>query len=209
MDTSIIAITGPSGSGKTWLASALQDRLSALSPAISTAVVPEDAYYRDQSHLKFSQRLSVNYDHPDALEHDLMLRQLATLRANQPVELPVYDYINHTRAQRVRPIQPAPLLIVEGVLLLSQPALRKQFDLALYLDTPIEKCMDRRMQRDVRERGRSQESVREQFEQSVLPMYHKYVAPSREHADLMVNTAVFASPDVDALAQQILDNLAS
>lgn len=206
MVTSIIAITGPSGSGKTWLANALQERLSTHTPA---TVVPEDAYYRDQSHLSFSQRLSVNYDHPDALEHDLMLRQLAALRARKPVRLPVYDYINHTRAHRVRPVQPTPLLIVEGVLLLSQPALRKQFDLALYLDTPLELCIDRRLQRDVRERGRSEESVREQFEQSVLPMYHQYVAPSLEHADWTVDTAAFDSEAVDKLAERLLDNLAS
>lgn len=203
----IIAISGPSGSGKSWLARNLTSHLQAIAPDLASGVLPEDAYYRDQSHLSFSDRIKVNYDHPRALEHELMLQQLNHLRAGNDVDVPVYDYVNHTRAHRTRPLQAPGLLIVEGVLVLTEPQLRKQFDLSLYLDTPIDLCLDRRIQRDVRERGRTEESVRKQFESSVLPMYHKYVLPSKEHADLMLDSQSLKDTQLRELAENLIAQL--
>jgi len=167
-------------------------------------VVPEDAYYRDQTHLQFSQRIHVNYDHPDALEHELMQEQLAQLRASEPVQIPVYDYVNHTRAQRVRPVKPAPILIVEGVLILTNPDLRDLFDLTLYMDTPLDLCIERRVQRDIRERGRTEASVREQFANTVQPMYERFVAPAKQHADVLVDGEAVSDQELQNLTRQIL-----
>lgn len=200
----IVAISGPSGSGKSWLANALRDQLTVEVPQLHVDVVPEDAYYRDQSHLKFSERIHVNYDHPDALEHELMQVQLAQLRAGEPVQMPVYDYVNHTRAQRVRPMKPASILIVEGVLILTNPELRNQFDLTLYMDTPIELCIERRVRRDIRERGRTETSVREQFASTVLPMYERFVAPAKQHADVLVDGEEVSELELQNLTAQIL-----
>jgi uridine kinase len=204
---SIIAITGPSGSGKSWLARNLTACLAEMDQSLATEILPEDAYYRNQDHLEFSERTRVNYDHPRALEHELLLEQLNCLRAGEPVNVPVYDYVNHTRARRTRPLQPPQLLIVEGVLVLSDPRLRKQFDLTLYLDTPIELCLDRRIQRDVRERGRTKESVKQQFADSVLPMYQEYVLPGREHADLLIDGQTLQESRLQALAERLLSQL--
>ncbi len=207
MLASIVAITGPSGSGKSWLARNLTACLAEMDHKLAAEVLPEDAYYRNQDHLEFSERTRVNYDHPQALEHELLLEQLNCLRAGEHVNVPVYDYVNHTRARRTRPLRPPQLLIVEGVLLLSDPRLRKQFDLTLYLDTPIELCLDRRIQRDVRERGRTEESVKQQFEASVLPMYQEYVLPGREQADLLIDGEAMQETHLQALAERLLSQL--
>lgn len=204
MVSSVIAITGPSGSGKSWLARNLTSLLKTLAPELVTGILPEDAYYRDQSHLSFNDRIKVNYDHPQALEHELLLQQLHHLRAGEHINVPVYDYVNHTRAGRTRPLGPPELLIVEGALVLCNPYLLKQFDLTLYLDTPIDLCLDRRIHRDVRERGRSEESVRQQFEKSVLPMYHEYVLPNREHADVLVDGESLEDSHLKELAGNLL-----
>lgn len=200
----IVAISGPSGSGKSWLANALCNQLTGKLPEFQVDVIPEDAYYRDQSHLKFSERIHVNYDHPDALEHELMQAQLAQLRASEPVQIPVYDYVNHTRAQRVRPVKPAPILIVEGVLILTNPELRNLFDLTLYMDTPLDVCIERRVQRDIRERGRTEISVREQFASTVQPMYERFVAPAKQHADVLVDGIAVADQELHTLTTRIL-----
>lgn len=204
MVSRIVAISGPSGSGKSWLAKALCDQLTGHLPGPQVDVVPEDAYYRDQSHLKFSERIHVNYDHPDALEHELLQAQLAQLRASEAVKIPVYDYVNHTRAQWVRPVKPAPVLIVEGVLILTNPELRNLFDLTLYMDTPLDLCIERRVQRDIRERGRTEASVREQFANTVLPMYERFVAPAKQHADVLVDGQSVSDQELQNLTRQIL-----
>ena len=187
MSTKLIAITGPSGSGKSYLAEALQLAIQDSFPALKTAILAEDSYYRDQSHVPLSQRESVNYDHPSALEHDLLLSHLQELKAGSSVEVPTYDYAQHTRSSQRRELHPTELLIVEGILLLSHKHLRQEFDLRLFVDTPLEVCLERRMQRDCIERGRSEESVKQQFEATVLPMFHQHIAPTRDHAHLVVS----------------------
>ena len=128
-----IAIAGPSGSGKTWLAGTLRDLFDHPASPTSVSVVAEDAYYRDQSHLDMTQRLQVNYDHPDALEHELMLSHLLSLREGVGVNSPVYDYKQHNRAREQRSVSPAGLILVEGVHVLHLEAIRNLFDLRIYL----------------------------------------------------------------------------
>lgn len=205
MVSSIVAISGPSGSGKTWLARNLAAQIADSYPDLDIAIVPEDAYYRDQEHMGFAERLKVNYDHPQALEHELLEQHLRELRSGKRVEIPVYDYVNHTRARRVRPVHPASLTLVEGVLLLTEPRLRKQFDLSLYLDTPIDLCLSRRIARDVQERGRTEQSVREQFEETVLPMYHRFVAPAQGHADKVIAGQSLDAEAVEDLLRTLME----
>jgi uridine kinase len=185
--TKIIAITGPSGSGKTHLAQALQEELHSPSGNISTEILAEDSYYHDQADTPLEQRESVNYDHPSALEHELMLRHLRDLKSGASVDVPHYDYTRHTRSEQTRLLQPTTLLIVEGILLLSHSQLRQHFDLRLFVDTPLDLCLSRRMRRDCEERGRSRESVLEQFETTVRPMFHRFIEPTREHAHMVLS----------------------
>ncbi len=187
MVTHIIAIAGPSGSGKSFLAQALQQSLQKSSPSLKTAVLAEDSYYRDQSHLPMAAREQVNYDHPAALEHDLLLSHLQDIKAGTSVDVPSYDYAKHTRSGVKRQLHPTELLIVEGILLLSHAQLRHEFNLRLFVDTPIDVCLARRMHRDCMERGRSEESVQQQFAATVLPMFHEHVAPTRDYAHLVVS----------------------
>ena len=134
MQPTIIAIAGPSASGKTLFANTLHKQVTAERPDLGLAIIQEDAYYRNQDHLPFETREQVNYDHPSTLEHELMLTHLEQLRSNQAVDIPVYDYSQHTRSSETRRQEPAQVIIVEGILLLSDEHLRKEFDIKLYVD---------------------------------------------------------------------------
>lgn len=161
--------------------------MQSYAPTLDIAILTEDAYYRDQAELAMAERERVNYDHPDSIEHELLLEHLLQLRGGQPVDVPVYDYSQHTRSTESVSLAPVQLLIVEGILLFTNPLLRRQFDLRLFVDTPLEVCLQRRMDRDCRERGRSEQSVQAQFEATVKPMYHEFIAPAREHAHLQLD----------------------
>jgi uridine kinase len=181
----IIAITGASGSGKTYLTNGLFEFLQ--SRDTNLAIIREDSYYRDQSHLPMRQRLGVNYDHPDSLEHELLVEHLRKLKSGQAVEVPEYDYAVHNRKPQTSKVSPDQLILVEGILLLSNPQLREQFDATLFVDTPLDVCFARRLARDTVERGRTEESVVAQFETTVKPMFHKFIEPNKCHAKLLIS----------------------
>lgn len=183
----IIAITGASGSGKSHLAQALFREMQLVSPHLVVEILAEDSYYHDQAHVPESQRGQVNYDHPEALEHELLLEHLLQLKSGESVQVPTYDYSRHTRGDETRYLQPAQLLILEGILLLSHQGLREHFDLSLFVDTPLGVCLERRMARDCEKRGRSPESVSQQFESTVRPMFHAHIEPTREHAHMVLS----------------------
>ncbi|MCG8414989.1 MAG: uridine kinase [Pseudomonadales bacterium] len=187
MVTSIIAITGPSGSGKTSLAQVLRQELQISFPGLGIEILAEDSYYHDLADLSMQEREQVNFDHPSALEHDLLLTHLRELKAGAAVDVPNYDYTRHTRHVHTRPLEPTKLLIVEGILLLSHAQLRGEFDLRLFIDTPLDVCLSRRMARDAAERGRSPESIEQQFAKTVIPMFHEHIAPTRDHAHLVLS----------------------
>jgi uridine kinase len=186
LNSLFLAITGPSGSGKSTLARALADELLQLPTVPSVAVIQEDAYYRDQSALSFSDRLKTNYDHPSALEHSLLEQHLGQLRQGQSIAIPLYDYVQHTRTAQHTLQTPATVVIVEGILLFSSASLMRHFDLRIFLDTPLEQCLQRRITRDQRERGRTRQSVEEQFANSVLPMAREYRALWQQQADVQL-----------------------
>ncbi|MEM0924789.1 MAG: uridine kinase [Planctomycetota bacterium] len=182
----IVGIAGASGSGKSRFAERLKEHLVSERDAATVTVLSEDAYYRDRSDLSFEQRCLINYDHPDALEHELLVEQLRKLRKGEAVEVPEYDYSTHNRKSTTRWIAPCHIVLLEGILLLSDEAIRSQCDLKLFIDVPLDVCLSRRLRRDVLERGRSVESVLDQYEQTVRPMFHAFVEPSKVTADLVV-----------------------
>ena len=176
----ILGVGGCSGSGKTTLARELATQLNAT-------LFPLDFYYRDLAHLSMEERNSYNFDHPDSLEHDLIVAHVQALRLGQPIDRPTYDFSQHARVAGVTEhIQPQRFIIVEGILALHYTDLVPLYDYTIYVDAPHDVCLMRRIHRDTRERGRTPESVREQFEAFARPMAEEFVLPCRTCADLMV-----------------------
>jgi uridine kinase len=181
----LIAITGGSGAGKTWLAGKLQDVLGE-----SLARLSLDDFYLDRSDLPPAEREKINFDDPCAIDWPCVERLLRSCRARPPVLAPRYDFTTHTRLSAPQLWQPAPLVLVDGLWLLVRPAIRSLFDLRIFLDCPEELRLQRRLARDVRERGRSQASVRRQFCLTVAPMHERYVVPQLAWADIIVGQPV-------------------
>jgi uridine kinase len=175
----LIGIAGTSGSGKSYLARHLADRVEA-------EVIELDRYYRDLSHLSLEQREGVNFDAPEALEHELLLEQIARLRNREVVTLPIYDFATHTRQKKTETFRPSNIVILEGLFALHWPGLRELLSTKVYVDLDDETCLHRRKSRDVHERVRTEESVLAQYEATVAPMALRYVRPARAYADVVV-----------------------
>jgi|SRR5271166_5156024 len=175
----LIGIAGPSGAGKSFLAQGLK-------LALDAEILELDRYYRDLSHLPLEQRAQRNFDAPEALEHELLIEQVARLRNSEPVQVPVYDFTTHTRSAKTEILQPSRVLIVEGLFTLHWPGLRDLLDTKVYVELKDQDCLTRRKARDVRERGRTEESVVDQYEATVAPMAQRYVRPTFVHADVVV-----------------------
>lgn len=191
----VIGIGGGTGSGKSTLARQLaaSEGWRTASPALDghaagrTLIIEHDAYYRDLSHLSLDARSRINFDDPDALETSLLAEHLAALRAGQSIDGPVYDFSTHTRLRETRRLDPADLVVVEGILVLADDRLRALFDLKVFVDADADVRILRRLTRDVRERGRTVESVGEQYFRTVRPMHVTHVEPSKRWADLVVS----------------------
>ncbi len=177
----MIGIGGGTASGKTTLAHAIKLRFLNEAVAIST-----DSYYRSRENLSPEERANVNYDHPGAIEFDLLEQHLKDLMRGLSVRIPIYDYALHVRSPQTLLTAPAPLITVEGILSLFPPSLRELYDLKIFVDTPIETCLERRISRDVVERGRTRTSVLAQWQATVQPMFQEYCAPTRAFADLVI-----------------------
>ncbi len=177
-----MGVAGGSGSGKTTV---VEEILRNLRPTAVT-VIHHDAYYRDLAHLPFEERVSVNFDHPDALETSLLVEHLAALRKGKPVEVPIYDFATHTRTREVRAVEPTGVIIVDGILVLADPRLRDLLDIKVFVDTEPDVRFIRRLRRDMQDRGRSMESVVDQYERTVRPMHRAFVEGSRAFADIII-----------------------
>ncbi len=178
----IIGVAGGTGSGKTTIANAIRTAID--HPQM--ALIQHDAYYRDAGHLPLDERARINFDHPDALETELLVRHLEELIAGRPVEVPVYDFATHTRRPAGTPLHPAKVVIVEGILIFCDRALRDLMDLKIFVDTDDDLRFIRRLKRDIQERGRSLDSVVAQYLGTVRPMHAAFVEPSRKYADIII-----------------------
>jgi uridine kinase len=178
----VLGIAGGSGSGKTTISRAILDAL----PEGTGILLEQDHYYRAQSHLPLVERELVNYDHPDAIEMDLLLEHLDALRAGKPIVRPVYDFAIHDRSPQGLPIAPAPVVVVEGILVLADERLRKRFDAKVFVDTDADIRLMRRIRRDLEHRGRTFQQVRKQYYETVRPMHLAFVEPSKRFADVIL-----------------------
>jgi len=193
----ILGLGGCSGSGKTTLARELTDQLDAT-------LLPLDFYYRCLSHLPPDERALQNFDHPDSLEHTLLVEHVESLAEGRSIERPIYDFTTHTRvSDRTETIAPAQVLLIEGILALHYPRLRNLYDFSIYVNAPNEICLNRRIYRDMRERGRTEESVCAQFEATAKPMADLYVIPSAQHASITVE----GTEALDWSVEQVLQRL--
>ncbi|HHX07864.1 MAG TPA: uridine kinase [Chloroflexi bacterium] len=178
----IIGIAGASGSGKTTLSERILEEIG----KDKIALLPHDAYYRNQDQRSFEERLKVNYDHPESLETELLIEHIHQLKNGQTVQLPVYDFVHHTRAKEVIQVEPKKLILIEGILIYVEKQLRQLFDMKLYVDTDQDICFIRRLRRDIVERGRTMESVVNQYLQMVRPSFLEFVEPTKRYADVII-----------------------
>ena len=184
--TTVIAIAGASASGKSLFAQTIyKELLPELGPD-GISIIKEDAYYRDQSHLSMDERVNTNYDHPKAFEHELLSTHITELNTQQTIDCPVYCYKTHTRTTETLKVNPTRIILVEGILLLTNPELRERFHIKVYMDTPLDICLIRRIKRDTVERGRSIESITNQYLETVRPMYNQFIEPSKLWADIVI-----------------------
>jgi uridine kinase len=194
-----IGVAGGTGSGKTTVTKAL---VGAVGPD-NAALLPHDAYYREYDHLPFEDRARINWDHPDSLETELLVNQLACLVEGQVIERPQYDFRTYTRLSEPLRVEPRPVIIVEGILILVEPDLRDLLDIKVFVDTDADIRFIRRLQRDVNERARSVSSVVEQYLGTVRPMHLDFVEPSKRYADLIIPEGGYNRVAIDMLVARV------
>jgi len=181
-DIIIIGISGASASGKSLLAHTIVNELG----NDQVTIISEDSYYHDLTHLSMEDRAQVNFDHPDALDHDLLMQHLEALQRNETINVPIYDHSQHLRSEETRPVSNHRIIVLEGILLFTEQRLRDLMDIRIFMDTALDICLLRRLSRDIQERARSLDSVMLQYESTVRPMYMQFIEPSKRYADLIV-----------------------
>ena len=199
----IIGIAGGTGSGKTTVVRKIIERL----PLGEVVILPQDSYYRDSSHLPLEKRLEINFDHPDSIEFELLVKHLKELKKGKTIEQPIYSYLTCTRANDTIPIKPCHVIIVEGILVLSNPELRKMMDLKVFVDADADDRLIRVINRDIIERGRSVNKVMERYESTVKPMHLQFIEPSKRFADLIIPQGGNNHIAIDILTKYIENNL--
>jgi len=178
----VVGIAGGSGSGKTTVVHRILDRVG----WDRIAYLPHDAYYNDASHLPWEERIHLNYDHPNSLDNELLIEQINQLMRGEAVDAPIYDFSHHIRSAETRRVLPSPVILVEGILVFVDEQLREMMDIKLYVDTPADIRFIRRLLRDINERGRTVQSVVEQYQTTVRPMHMKFVEPTKDYADIII-----------------------
>ncbi len=194
-----IAVAGGTGSGKTTISNAILERVGSH----HIAFIPHDSYYKDRSDLTLAERRAINFDHPDSLDTALMHDHILALQNWQPVEIPVYDFTVHQRTLQTQHVKPQPSILVEGILVLAEPTLRPLFDVKIFVDTDADIRLIRRLKRDVAERGRTPDSVIDQYLRSVRPMHMEFVEPSKRFADVIIPEGGFNTVAIDMVSDRI------
>jgi uridine kinase len=199
----LIGITGGTGSGKTTVAEAIHSAFEGN----SITMIMQDSYYKDQSHITFEERLKTNYDHPHSIDMDHLIRDLKSLMSGKSVDMPVYDFAEHTRKSETIHIVPTDIIIVEGILVLDDKNLRDLLDIKIYVDTDADIRILRRMQRDINERGRSMESVINQYLNVVRPMHEQFTEPTKRYADIIIPEGGRNRVAIDVIIRSIKEYL--
>ncbi len=194
-----IGVAGGTGSGKTTVALKILERVG----FDRIAYLPHDAYYRDASNLPPAERSQLNFDHPDALDNDLLIQHLRQLQAGHAVDIPVYDFKTHTRLAETRRVEPQPVILVEGILIFADKRLRDLMDVKIFVDADADLRFIRRLQRDISERGRAPESVISQYLRTVRPMHLEFVEPSKRYADVIIPEGGFNEVAIEMVAARL------
>lgn len=179
----IVGIAGPSAGGKTTITKKI---CSTLDDNIKVEIIAHDNYYKDQSDMPFEERVKTNYDHPNAFDTDLLIANLKELKAGKSIDIPCYDYSKHTRSDETIRVNPSDILVIEGILTLEDERLRDFFNMKVYVDTDADECLIRRINRDIKERGRKLDFIIEQYLATVKPMLKQFVEPSKRYADIII-----------------------
>ncbi len=199
----IIGICGGTGSGKTTIARAIVDAVGVH----NVVLVEQDSYYRNLADMPLDERHQANFDHPDAIDSEMLVNHLLRLKQGLSFEMPLYDFKTHTRSDRIEVIEPRPVVIVEGILIFAEPRVLDLLDVRVFVDTPADVRFIRRLQRDIAERGRTVEMVIAQYYSSVRPMHHEFVEPSKRHADIIIPEGAQTGVSVEFLCGLVREKL--
>lgn len=199
----IIGICGGTGSGKTTIARAIVEAVGAR----SVVLIEQDAYYRNLADMPLDERHQANFDHPDAIDSDLLVNHLKRLKGGDSVEMPLYDMVTHTRYEETELIEPRPVVIVEGILIFAEPRVLDLLDMRVFVDTPDDIRLMRRLKRDITERGRTFERTLEQYARTIRPMHFEFVEPSKRHADIIIPEGAQTGITVEFLCSMVREKL--
>ena len=195
----LVGITGASGAGKTHVANGIVGSVG----SDKAVIIQEDSYYKDLSDMLYEERVGMNFDHPDAFDHDLLVMHLTQLLDGEAISHPVYDYKLHTRSKETKTVSSRPLIILEGILIFNNTRLRELMDFRVFIDNSLDICFIRRLQRDIQERGRTVESVIQQYIETVRPMYLEFIEPSKQYADILIPGSDEDCESIGILADKI------
>ncbi len=201
----IIGICGGTGSGKTTIARKIVESVGAQ----NVVLVEQDSYYRNLSDMPLDERHQANFDHPDSIDSDMLVNHLIRLKQGLAVEMPLYDFVTHTRSDRIEVIEPKPVVIVEGILIFAEPRVLDLLDIRIFVDTPDDVRLMRRLKRDITERGRTFERTLDQYERTIRPMHFEFVEPSKRHADIIIPEGSNTGITVDFLCSMVREKLAA
>jgi uridine kinase len=199
----IIGICGGTGSGKTTIARAIVDSVGMQ----NVILIEQDSYYRNLADMPLDERHQANFDHPDAIDSDMLVNHIKRLKQGEPIEMPVYDMVTHTRRDETESLEPKPVVIVEGILIFAEPRLLALLDVRVFVDTPDDVRLMRRLRRDVIERGRTFERTLDQYERTIRPMHFEFVEPSKRHADIIIPEGAQTGVTVDFLCSMVREKL--
>jgi len=195
----LIGITGGTGSGKSTVAKAIYESL----PKNNIVIIEQDSYYKDQSHLSSEERTKTNYDHPLAFDTDLLVSHLKDLLNNKPIDKPLYDFTVHNRMKETVRVEPKEIIILEGILILDSPEIRNLLDIKIFVDTDADIRIIRRIQRDMKERGRTLDSIIKQYTEVVKPMHYEFIEPTKRYADIIIPEGGYNKVAVDIIVAKI------